>query len=276
MHWWGRGRYASGGTRLLGNYYSKHYGETLAKSARNKSRIMCDGSPDTIWNPGITMEAQLRASRSYFHLVPAPTVLPASLIKEFTPKAKFVIIMRNPTERLFSHYRYRGPSTNVDSHLNRTLENFDAGVKQMKPILDFCFEKKSIRDCAYDPAFLLDGERTRVLLQVGLYVVYIKDWLTVFPRNQFYFTTTEEYGANPNRVMKEIFQFLALDMGQNPEKMLNDVIATYWPGHNSVDLGPMWPRTKRKLDAFYEPFNEALAALLNDVKYLWRSDTDNL
>ena len=45
---------------------------------------------------------------------------------------------------------------------------------------------------------------------MGLYSVYIEDWLQVFPRENFRFVRLEDYAANKTHVLLETIRFLGL------------------------------------------------------------------
>ena len=38
----------------------------------------------------------------------------------------------------------------------------------------------------------------------------------------------------------------------------------------SYDIGPMQASTRKALDDFYQPFNEALAHIMEDQRFLWK------
>ena len=40
-------------------------------------------------------------------------------------------------------------------------------------------------------------------------------------------------------------------------------------GHKKDEVAPMLPETQRMLDEFYRPYNQRLAAILQDRKFLW-------
>ena len=48
--------------------------------------------------------------------------------------------------------------------------------------------------------------------RVGLYVEYLQDWFSVFPREQFIIQTLEDYHRNGSRVLNAIFTHLGLGM----------------------------------------------------------------
>ena len=47
-------------------------------------------------------------------------------------------------------------------------------------------------------------------LQVGLYAVYLLDWLTVFNKEQFLILRLEDHASNVKYTMHRVFQFLNL------------------------------------------------------------------
>lgn len=50
----------------------------------------------------------------------------------------------------------------------------------------------------------------QVRLQVGLYVVYLLDWLTVFNKDQILVLRLEDHASNMRYTMHMVFQFLDL------------------------------------------------------------------
>lgn len=51
-------------------------------------------------------------------------------------------------------------------------------------------------------------------MQVGLYVVYLLDWLTVFDKDQILVLRLEDHASNVKYTMHMVFQFL--DLGRCP------------------------------------------------------------
>lgn len=49
-------------------------------------------------------------------------------------------------------------------------------------------------------------------LQVGLYAVYLLDWLTVFSKDQFLILRLEDHASNVKYTMHKVFRFLNLGM----------------------------------------------------------------
>ncbi|OXB64434.1 hypothetical protein ASZ78_000110, partial [Callipepla squamata] len=110
-----------------------------------------------------------------------------------------------------------------------------------------------------------------VRLQVGLYVVYLLDWLTVFDKDQILVLRLEDHASNVKYTMHMVFQFL--DLGPLSEKQ--EALITKSPASNTRrpedrSLGPMLPTTKAILRDFYRPFNTKLAQVLFDDAFLWK------
>ncbi len=104
-----------------------------------------------------------------------------------------------------------------------------------------------------------------LFLRASLYSVFIRDWLSVFPRDQLLVIRGEDYYANRADTMQKLFKFL--DLAPLPP----DLAKAISQGAVVNARGGMMMRshTKTLLTKFYKPFNEELAALLNDSNFLW-------
>lgn len=143
----------------------------------------------------------------------------------------------------------------------------------------------------------------QVRLNLGVYIVFLLDWLTVFNKEQILVLRLEDYAANLRETIKKVFDFLSL--GMCPEsyhsvtwaRAYPDVHFPGWflhcltfavgPLSKQVEaaltkrpmsntrrvedrkLGPMFPATKDLLRRFHQPFNQELANLLNNKGFLW-------
>ncbi len=56
--------------------------------------------------------------------------------------------------------------------------------------------------------FLPQGFAMPVVVRKGIYVVHIRDWLSVFPRGQFLFLETEEARHRPDYTLLSLMDFL--------------------------------------------------------------------
>ena len=49
-------------------------------------------------------------------------------------------------------------------------------------------------------------------LQLGMYSIWIKKWLQVYPRDQIMIIPLEDYSQNMNRILNDAFHFLNLGL----------------------------------------------------------------
>lgn len=61
-----------------------------------------------------------------------------------------------------------------------------------------------IQVCSFLLSFL------QVRLNLGMYIVFILDWLTVFHRDQILVLRLEDYAANLKMAIKAVFDFLSV------------------------------------------------------------------
>jgi hypothetical protein len=66
----------------------------------NLISIPADGSPSYVYEGHNEIRYKMINERGYMHLdPPTPKVLVGHLIKKYTPKAKLILMLRNPTDR---------------------------------------------------------------------------------------------------------------------------------------------------------------------------------
>ena len=97
-------------------------------------------------------------------------------IKSLESVGKFVLILRNPVRRAYSHFKW---------HLRVTGKSIDFKT--------FC---KSV---------------PRLAIENGMYFKYISKYLEHFERNQFLILIYEEATSNPERAIKELGSFFDVD-----------------------------------------------------------------
>ena len=243
-------------------HHLNYFSQSVKTVESNPKCKILDGSVSyLIWTSWTTTPY---TSDSEFCLLP-------SLFMRVLPEAKFIVIMRNPTERTFSHYyhysvvRANGITNfrNVDgtevyesfhTHSLEAIMNFQSCVDSEYSV-SYCVRQKGI-----------DGEATSldgyVGIQTSLYYYHIVPWLSVIPRERFLFLRTEDLAYAPQSTMTELWNFLDL-------YNLPDYIRTFENVNRQADGLILLPQTKELLDDFFQPYNQLLAHLLSDNKYLW-------
>ncbi|XP_064646240.1 carbohydrate sulfotransferase 15-like [Lineus longissimus] len=178
-------------------------------------------------------------------------------MNKFNRGTKFIVILRNPTDGLFSEYLNHGDKTkSTDILSEKSAQLFHYHTLQVIGMYEDCFKKQNIRACIYDTLLAEEARKAQV-----------------FPREQFFFVKMEEYSKNTSHVLQEIFSFL----GVGPlESSVVDAVAKA-PAINSSnqtksEMEPMFPETRAKLDEFFSPFRKTLANMLDHPKYSWAEE----
>lgn len=120
-------------------------------------------------------------STSYMH---EPTA--AQRICDFNPRAKIVMVLRNPVERALSHHRM----DLRDGYASETLETLIS------------------RDCA-DPRFRLQ------YITAGCYAEHISRFRQLFDDDQIHIALFEDLTERPGQMLERLFRFLDVDYGFN-------------------------------------------------------------
>ena len=256
--------------RLQILWYLKHFSYAAEHIEKFPAAVTIDASVSTIFssaNHSLARDEDI-------------CIIP-SLILSVYPQARFIVLMRDPVERLFSHYWFICGEMKRKSDLhdapvlfhNSTLEalgDFNECIKEGVP------EFECVR-LATDSDTLYHGRKRDTCVDVclghGLYYHHIAKWLNVLPMEQFLFLTNEEMSRNVTATMQKVWDFMGLKpIGQAKMSKHHNV--------NWIHSGPyedkvyMLPETAALLREFYKPFNERLAILLKDAKYndIWNPE----
>ncbi|WP_293279024.1 tetratricopeptide repeat protein [Microcoleus sp. PH2017_31_RDM_U_A] len=159
--------------------------------------------------------------------------LAASRLHGCLPKVKLIVILRNPVDRALSHYQMlvrRGTES-------RTFEKaIDAELQLLADATETSLADKSYwKDCHY--------------IYKSLYVCSLKQWMNLFPREQFLILQSEEFYANPAATLSQVFNFLDL-----PDYQLRD-----YKQYNGGNYQPANDVVCQRLHEYFQPHNRELA-----------------
>lgn len=157
---------------------------------------------------------------SYLNLPHAPI-----LAKAICPNAKIFVILRNPVDRAFSHWK-----------------------------VAVWTEKKIPEGTSFIDAFELDhpvGLRWHTIKERGLYIKYIKRWHKEFPHLKIMWH--DDIENHPLEFLKELYGWLGVDANFIPKKY-NKKINKNWSGKNPV----FSPEDRNKVLEYYLPSIERL------------------
>jgi len=186
----------------------------------------------------------------------------------FVPRAKLLVLLRNPVDRAWSHF-----------HMNVAKKVvYDPQQKRQIPREPLSFEDALAQEEARLQSALAQMEsgglesgglesggdeiggderslwwRMHSYRKRGLYASQIKRWLEFFPPQQFLFVDSAELHRETDAVFNRVLDFLQLQPLKLP---------VYEPKLVGSYKETMKPETRRQLVDFYKPHNEELYALL--------------
>lgn len=122
--------------------------------------------------------------------------VPERLIESGYSDLKFVILLRDPVDRAFSHYNFLTKTDRTKGFDSRT---FFKAIKDEENLVNPALNKFSYSNKMY-------SYKSR-----GLYFEQISHWLKYFDRNRFLFLESEEFKKEPRKSMNTVFDFLEIE-----------------------------------------------------------------
>jgi hypothetical protein len=163
-------------------------------------------------------------------------------IKKYIPNCKFIILLRNPIDRAYSHW-------NMMVNHNREDLSFEEAIDKEKNRTNGLFEKM-----AKDKSFYSKEYYWYSYLERGIYSKKIKKWFEIFPKNQFLILKSEDLFSKPSEIFHQTQDFL------NIPKIILDEFKTVRKGiykNKSISSN-----TRKSLSDFFKPYNEELYSLI--------------
>lgn len=285
-HWWTRALDGTQSTReniqLAFTAYTLFFETIRTKLNRsplapqNVDVITYDGSQSMLWDSNFYLNGQDYCA------------MPA-VVSRVLPNAKFIVVMRNPITRLHSHFLYScqvhygsmkmWPAAVVEHGSDLLHLQVERGVDDFNKCLETMseFECASVRSSSRSSSTEsvdLNQLRCGVVwhrLSIGLYSVHIKKWLQFYPLENFLFIKMEDISASPWSTISRITDFLNIE--PVPRELAETILGTPQNSMNAKlrNLLAMDENTRVMLERFYQPYNEELAKMLNDDRFLWGS-----
>ena len=159
------------------------------------------------------------------------------------PKAKLIVLLRNPIDRAYSQYQHQTRQEGVEP-----LSFEEALACEDKRLAG---EEEKIRQ---DWKYFSFNHRHYSYVARSRYIEQLPTWLSIFPREQFLILRSEDLYADPGAIVKQTLEFLNLPTsGLQPDyKPFNDARYT-----------KMAPETRARLVEYFKPYNARLYDLLN-------------
>ena len=184
-HWWAKGiHYISEKdvhpykeVSVLG--YLAHFSELTECARKSPSCLGIDASTSLF---GDVM------SQRYLGICELPR-----LFHEIIPNARFIVILRNPTSRLYSEYWFNLPKEVKDTHLSGPKVFHKLVEKQIQHFNE-CMKKYNNGIVCINQQVAFDWQNitiSRHHISYGLYYFHIYNWLAIFPKENFIFIRSE-------------------------------------------------------------------------------------
>ncbi|MDR6225282.1 sulfotransferase domain-containing protein [Desmospora profundinema] len=164
------------------------------------------------------------------------------------PKAKIIVLLRNPVDRAYSHYHHQVRRGKESLSFEKAIRNERARTHME--------QRRMLRNKNYNSS----KHRLYSYMARGIYLNQLKRWRKHFPKQQIMIIQSEDFYKNTNAVLKRVTRFLGV-----PYKALK----TTKP-YKSASYEPMHPKTRRMLVHYFRPHNRQLYRYLGtDFGWDW-------
>jgi hypothetical protein len=207
------------------NWYRSHF---PLKSQVGEGKITGEGSPYYLFHPTVHQR-----------------------VKSVCPGCKFLVMLRDPVDRAFSHYHH-------ELRKGRESLSFEQALDAEAGRLEGQAEA-----VAGDPRAQSMALQHFSYLARGRYAEQLERWFSVFPRDQFLILFSSSLNSEFGSTMSRVYSFLGL-----PSTSIDK------PRHSNVGKYDEMPAESRQFlqEYFAEP-DKQLAELL-DCELPWRKNSD--
>ena len=164
------------------------------------------------------------------------------------PDARFVVLLRDPVKRAYSHY----------------WERVDEGVEPLSFAEALAAEPERLageaEKMAADPYYYSRPHDWYTYRERGVYAPQLQRWFDAVGRERVLVVVSERMYADPVSTMNDVFAHLGIDPWPVPAE----------EHHNNRPAPKIDPAVAEELRAYYAPHNAALADLLG-VELPWSS-----
>lgn len=171
-------------------------------------------------------------------------------IAALIPNVKLIVLVRNPVDRAYSHYRHQR-RLGIEP-----LASFEAALEAETDRL------RGERERLFsDPSYV--GSFAWYIwsyVAQGIYADHLQWWLDEFPSDQLLVVPSDALYQNPTSTLRNVTRFLELPDWTPRERFR----------HKSFPYPKMEPATRDRLSEFFAPHNERLFAMLG-TDYGWNS-----
>lgn len=166
--------------------------------------------------------------------------LAARRLASDVPNVRIIVALRDPVERAYSHYKERVRHDAEPLSFDEALEAEPARLRgeTERLLADPTYRSKEHEDHSY--------------VAQGRYLDMLPRWFALVPRQQFHIIISEDFYADPRRVVNGVWSFLGLPPAQVQSKKR----------YNYVPAPDLRPETRRHLVHTFADHNRELEKLL--------------
>lgn len=170
------------------------------------------------------------------------------------PDARLIVLLRNPVDRAFSQFQME------KRHRGSTDGSFPSFESKIETELDY-LSHHPFRVESYEE--VIDGLGSLKYVRRGIYLPFIRHWLSWFKRGKMLVLRSEDFFETPVSILQQAFEFLGVSAKKS------NLASIRVQKRNVGDYrSEMSSDTRQKLESFYEPFNNQLARFLQRDR-LW-------
>lgn len=161
-------------------------------------------------------------------------------VRRLLPEAKFLILLRNPIDRAYSHYYHAVTRGHETCSFEEAIEREPSRMAGELEML------------TRDESYISEPHVKLSYFSRGCYIDQLRRWLEHFPMEAFFIASAEEFSENPQAVCGSIERFLGLS--QQTLKTSRR--------HNTNRYAPMSKEYRIELARRYREQNQELYDLL--------------
>lgn len=176
-------------------------------------------------------------------------------IATYLPRVRLIVLLRNPVERAYSHYRHQ-------MHFGFEHLSFEEAIACEEKRL-----KEDVEKLASSESYYSFNHQHFSYLERGKYADQLQVWFNLFSREQFLILSSEDFFRDPGALYKQTLEFLNVPVIE-PKTIVKEGYAQY----NKAQYTPpskMDPTLRKRLVEYFEPYNQRLYELV-DRDFDWR------
>lgn len=241
--------------------------------------------PRYIINPYFKIRRQsvrytFEKSPGYFYKqnqgVPVP-----DMVHKLMPSGKFILILRDPTERAWSAYKmYKNNQQQVlygctlrNPQLRQLAKKVahkpQHKLTNIKPFLEIINDLLAIAE-TNEPIEI--DQSIADLLLIGHYAEHLKKWFNRFSREQLLVIFLEDFKQEPFLTMEKVLSFLEIEL-IDYKAIAKPSVNGFWDlegyHQNYKEMEPISDQAKEGLDSYYYNWNCQLKDLLPELDIPW-------